>query len=373
MVSTPPDPVTYDPAAVHRLVEQFALWSAETYAPTEFPHREINALRQAGLLQVTLAGEPLDQASGNTAGMLRLLTDIGRGNLAVGRLYEGHLNALQLIHLYGDSDQQARWFADARAGHLFGVWNTQANDGVRLYRQATGGVLMEGCKTFCSGSVNVTRPIVTGVLYGTEGDDRGWQMSIPHLEEHSPPVDTTGWSPLGMQASVSYRVDFTGLRLTETQLLGAPADYMRQPWFSGGAIRFAAVQLGGAVALLEGTRRYLRNLDRTGDAHQRSRVARMVMLVEGARLYLERAGRVTDRTRETAEIVHFANLVRATVANCCSECLQLTADCVGARGMLHPHPFARVYADLTMYLRQPAPDATLEAIAQHYLDGPRTV
>jgi hypothetical protein len=62
------------------------------------------------------------------------------------------------------------------------------------------------------------------------------------------------WEPLGMRASTSYRGDFSGTELEVDDLLGQPDDYHRQPWFTGGSIRFAAVQLGGAEALWAATR-----------------------------------------------------------------------------------------------------------------------
>ena len=45
--------------------------------------------------------------------------------------------------------------------------------------------------------------------------------------------------------------------------------------------------------------------------------------------------------------------------------MQLAERCVGARGLLHPQPFARLHADLTTYLRQPAPDIALAQVGQY--------
>ncbi len=75
----------------------------------------------------------------------------GARDLAWGRLYEGHVNALQLIARLGDGAQRARAEADVAAGRLFGVWNTQAADGVRIAVADAGGVTLAGRKTFGSG------------------------------------------------------------------------------------------------------------------------------------------------------------------------------------------------------------------------------
>lgn len=368
-------PSTLSPAApdlrqLDHLLRRFADWSATTYADGGYPAREMTALREAGLLSITLPGEPLDQRYANTATLLRLLKRIGRGNLSVGRIYEGHINALHLIGLYATPDQRERWYADARAGHLFGVWNTQMHDGIHLHPKEQGSIRIIGSKSFCSGSVHVTRPLITGVLHGAQGKDRGWQMAIVPLDAHQPPIDTSFWAPLGMRNSVSYKIDFTDIVIGQEELLGEPLDYNRQPHFSGGAIRFAAVQLGGALALLEEVRIYLRKLNRTSDPYQRTRVARMVTLVESGDLWLERAGRLTDTSESSEETVNYANMVRSVIAEYCTDCLRLAEHCVGARGMLHPEPFARLHTDLSMYLRQPAPDAALEAVGQYYLDDP---
>ena len=69
--------------------------------------------------------------------LLRVLAAIGRGNLSVGRIYEGHVNALLLIRRFGTPSQQKYFETAATGGALFGVWNTdqpaspvQMEDGV---------------------------------------------------------------------------------------------------------------------------------------------------------------------------------------------------------------------------------------------------
>ncbi len=360
--SSNPSPAVLEGSSLEHLPARMREWAAETFAHGGFPHREFAALREAGGLTPHLCARP-------TPVLLRQLRTIGRGNLSVGRIYEGHVNALHLIGLYGSPAQRERWYAEAEAGHLFGVWNTQMNDGVRFHPQADGNYRIAGSKSFCSGSVHVTRPLVTGALHGKDGKDLGWQMAVLPLDRLSPQVDEQFWTPAGMRNSVSHKLDFTGLRLEQNDLLGQLDDYVREPAFSGGAIRFAAVQLGGAEAVLEATRDALRRAGRTEDPYQRSRVAQMVMQVETGRLWLERAGRLTDAGQDTAVIIDYANRVRTVVAEACECCLDLARRSVGAGGLLHPHPIARLHADLSMYLRQPGPDAVLESVGKNYLDG----
>ncbi|WP_261989910.1 acyl-CoA dehydrogenase [Hymenobacter puniceus] len=336
-----------------------------------FPEQEFSWLRKAGLLQAplpaSLGGSGLADAN-QTLPLLRVLRHIGRGNLAVGRVYEGHVNALQLMQRFGEPEQVAGWAADALDGHLFGVWNTEAHDGVKLEVLPNGRYRLQGSKTFASGAGHVTRPLLTAAL-----PDGGWQMLMLPADVQQPALDASFWRPLGMRASASFRADFTGLEIGAEDLVGKPGDYYRQPAFSGGAIRFAAVQLGGAEAVYDETRRFLQRLGRTDDPYQRQRLGEMSVLIESGNLWLR--GAADHATRPTAETdaeatVAYANMMRTAIEEICLRTLQLAERCVGARGLLQPEPFERLHRDLTHYLRQPAPDAAQADVGRFVLSRP---
>lgn len=359
----------------NQLLEQIAAHAPGTDREGVFPQKAFQLMAEEGLLNITLPGRPLDFKKGNTDALLQLLKQVGAADLAVGRIYEGHINALYLIHLFAGASQQERWFTDAQEHKtLFGVWNTQAEGGVRIHDKGNGRYLLEGAKTFCSGAGFIQRPLITGALQGSRQE--GWQMCIVPVERVDPIVqDTSFWQPMGMKSSISYRMDFTGIEIGEEDLLGTPDNYYRQPSFSGGAIRFAAVQLGAAEALLDDTIRYLRELGRITDPFQKARVAEMTWLVASGNQWLDSAGTKTDGwlrdgAKET-EIVAYANMTRTAIEEICLRVLQLAERSVGARGLMRPRPFERIHRDLTFYLRQPAPDASLTAVADHVFNQNR--
>ena len=347
-------------AAAAQLAPRLAAQAPHSDVEGGFPVQEFDWLRTAGLLAAplpaALGGQEL-AAPANTLALLSTLRHVGRGNLAVGRVYEGHANALQLAQRFGAAAQVGRWAEDALAGHLFGVWNTEAQDGVRLEPLPAGRYRLHGSKTFGSGAGHVTRPLLTGAL-----PDGGWQMLILRADEQLPRLDKSFWQPLGMRASASFRVDFTGLEVGAADLLGAPGAYYRQPWFSGGAVRFAAVQLGGAEAVFDETRRFLQKTKRTDDPYQRQRLGEMAIMIESGQHWLRAAA--THAARPEADTaadatVAYANMVRTAIEDVCLRVLRLAERSVGARGLLRPEPFERLHRDLTHYLRQPAPDAAL--------------
>lgn len=338
-----------------------------------FPEDAFRSLADAGLLAVTLPGHALDFNQSRTACLLDLLKRVGGANLAVGRVYEGHINALYLIHRYATPAQRAVWFDDVRQHHrLFSVWNTQAADGVSIRETADDQFTLTGHKTFCSGAGWVERPLVTGELLADDPNRRGWQMMIIPTERVTPIAeDARFWQPLGMRASASFKLDFTGVQLGAADLLGQAGDYNRQPHFGGGAIRFAAVQLGGAEAIYQATRQFLTGVGRTDDVFQQSRLAEMAYLIESGNQWLRAAGDKTDQWlaegTDPAKFVAYANMVRAAIEDICLRVMPLAERCVGARGLLRPQPFERIHRDLTTYLRQPAPDAALLDVGRYVL------
>ena len=395
---TPATPATAVAAAA-QLAPRLLAQAAATDTIGGFPAQEMTWLREAGLLTAALPASLGGAGLGEPAAALALLQalyHVGRGNLAVGRLWEGHVNALLLIRCFGTPAQLTRAAADARAGHVFGVWNTEnPAEGVHLtpVPTAPGRYCLRGAKTFASGAGHITRPVLTAMLAApptppapparrdqgplppaspataaapTPPAPAGWQLLLLRADELPPVLDRSFWRPLGMRATASFRADFTGLEIGADDLVGQPNDYYRAPWFGGGAARFSAVQLGGAAAVLDETRRFLRRLNRTDDPYQRQRLGELLLLHETGQRWLRGAAEHAALPATPADalpparleaLAAYANALRTTTEDICLQTLRLAERCVGARGLLQPEPFERLHRDLTHYLRQPAPDA----------------
>ncbi|MBU3025217.1 acyl-CoA dehydrogenase family protein [Zobellia galactanivorans] len=292
--------------------------------------------------------------------LLTVLKEVGFYDLSVGRIYEGHLNAMQLIEEFGTPLQKVRYFKESLGGMLFGVWNSEfSNEGLQLM-EASGGSKLKGAKVFCSGGVRVKRPIVT--VATTEGK----RMIVLNLDQMSLKEDHSFWTPLGMKASMSCRLDFSEMRIVKSQFLGELGDYEREPLFSGGAIRFAAVQLGGAEAAIYHTLEHLKKLDRTGNVHQTSRLGRLAILRERGNAWVQRAGKAMgNQNLDSSQLVNLANMMRIEVREICEEVLSTAELSVGLAGLMTPHPLERIHRDLSVYLKQPGPDRALEQVGKH--------
>ncbi len=327
-----------------------------------FPVEGLARLRRDGLLAAplpaSLGGRGLCEP--DRADALRaLLTAVGRESLALGRLYEGHVNALALVLRYAAPDAAGRLARDAAEGHLFGVWNTEPSEGGLVLDPSDR---LHGVKSYASGAGSVTRPLVTARI-----EDGRRLMLVMRLEPGTR-ADLSAWRAHGMRASATGTVDFSGLAAADGTVIGAPDDYGQQPFFFAGAWRFLAVQLGGIEAVVEAHRAHLAATGRADDPHQQARFGRAMVAVETSRLLVARAARLAAAEEEAAErIIAYVNLARAAVEQAGLDVIALAQRSVGLAGFLEAHPLERLMRDLATYLRQPAPDAALTGMAAHVL------
>ncbi len=352
-----------------------------------FPVQEFELIAQAGLLTAPLArtwgGLGLGIDASSIAKLLTLLTQIGRANLAVGRIYEGHVNALQLIQTFGTLTQIETFANDAHQHKIFGVWNAEAADGVTIMPLGNGKYRLDGAKTFATGcgyvvrvaSLEENRPFIGAAL-----PNGAWQLCIVPMDRVATVSDPSWWQPAGMRATASCKVDFTGVILDESALIGKPGDYYRQPWLTAGVVRFAAVQLGGAAALFDAARQFLQSINRTKDPYQEERLGKMAIGIESGQLWLQGAASQLNQYHsifagdpgtihpQVTALVAYTNMVRTAIEQICMEAIQLTERSVGTRGLLPPHSIERIIRDLTLYLRQPAFDAALATVGQYVLN-----
>ena len=320
-----------------------------------FPHAAIDAVRQAGLLMA-----PFNRQHGGTSlgckgqadDLVHVLRLIGAGDLSVGRLYEGHVNAVHLVQRYGRPEQIERLRDAVRDGAMSAVWNAEGAQPLRFNADRDGWVV-EGSKILASGAGSITRPLVTGLA----GDDH--LMAVLDLDA-SHPVDMSRWTPQGMRSSATGTIDLTGHRLLASDIIGGAGDYKRQPGFSGGAWRFCAVQLGAIERLVDLFRQALNERGRNGDPFQQARIAASVAAAETAALWVEKAARLLDdETLPEAEIVAYTGLTRMVTERAGLDVMEHVHRGIGLMSFMWPDPVERISRDLATYLRQPAPDGAM--------------
>jgi alkylation response protein AidB-like acyl-CoA dehydrogenase len=324
-----------------------------------FPFASIAKLRDAGFL---MAPVPVDfggfglHGAGDAEGLFRLLYLLGYADLSLGRIFEAHVNALELIRQYGTLRQMEAAALAAQAGDLFALWVTDpAKQGVQLARDFT----LNGEKSFCSAAGAAKQALITAQM------DAGDQMVLVALTSRVRVTDR-GVKLAGMRAAVTGSVDLTGVVVDEEALVGEPGDYLREPAFSTGAWRSSAVALGGLGALIDAAKNELSSRGRADNPFQRMRFGQSVIAHETGRLWLLEAVQRVE-SAAASEAVAYVNLARTAVEAACLDALRHIQRSLGLSAFMQGSKAERIARDLATYLRQPAPDEVLVEAAGYFI------
>ena len=340
--------------------------AAERDVAAAFPAAALRLLHESELMMapfpVRLGGTGLVEPAAVDA-LVSVLRLVGGGDLSVGRLYEGHVNAVALVGRYGSAAQLERLAEDVRAGGMSGVWNAEGAEPAGLVPEDEGWRLA-GRKILASGVGSVSRPLVPVARDGVT------LMTLPRLAPGER-ADLSRWTAQGMRSTATGTVDLAGLPIGPDDIVGRDDDYRRQPTFFGGAWRFCAVQLGAIDRLLDLYRADLVRLGRGADPYQRQRVAACATAAETAALWVGQAAcMVAAEARPVAEILAYVGLTRGVVERAGLDTMEAVHRGLGLGAHLRPHPVERVCRDLATYLRQPAPDGAMADAAATVLASP---
>ncbi len=286
------------------------------------------------------------QTAGEYVALLDRLYEAGRRDLPLGRLLEGHVDAVQIVQRYG-SERQVEGFRRALSkGATLGVWNA-ALPGEPLRLE---GDRLTGGKSYASGAGVLSHALVTA-----DGEG-GTQLLLLDLARAVPAIDRDWWRVTGMQRSETHQVRWDGAVVQAEDRIGAPDLYAREPFFSGGALRFVAVHAGGMAGLCDRTRDHLVATGRAEDPFQAARLAELFWLADGAAAIVRRTGSRWFETEGETRLAQVA-AARLAVADAAACAIRLAQEAVGLAAQFLTHPLSSMLTDLAVYLRQPAPDA----------------
>jgi alkylation response protein AidB-like acyl-CoA dehydrogenase len=329
-----------------------------------FPSEDVASLAEAGALGAVvptlMGGLGIGTEPARFAAASDVLQCVGAGSVALGRVFEGHLNAVRLVMRYGNDAQRRRTSSDARNGLLHALWVT---DGAAplSYRQMDERIELVGEKSYCSAAGYASRAVVTAL--SPEGERRLLILPLQNGEV----VHPLDGGLQGVRSAGTGCVQFPRVPHRADCVFGEAESYLNEPEFSAGAWRASAVATGALACLVETARAELVARGRAGNPEQRQRLGRMFVNAQTARLWLLHAAKFAEDADAQPDLaVATVNLARTAIEVACTDTIQLVQRSLGLSAFLRSNPVERMCRDLATYLRQPAPDEAFAVAAAYF-------
>jgi hypothetical protein len=284
---------------------------------------------------------------GQTAARHKRFMEMGREDLSLARLAEGHCDAVAIL---------------AEAGHipepdvLYAVWASEIpNEPLNLAKFGNRPVIT-GKKLFCSGAGLVDRALVT--LTKPEHrliniDLRGFDRSVQ--------FDNSNWKTTAFQEIRTSTVTFTATPVSEEDFIGEPYWYLERTGFWHGACGPAACWAGGAAGLVDWVLEQERD-----DPHTLAHLGAMQASVWALESYLDSAGiEIDERPEDWCAAKMRALMLRHLVEQECTNILRRLPRAYGPYPLAMNEQTSRRYQELDLYLRQSHAERDLETLGRH--------
>jgi alkylation response protein AidB-like acyl-CoA dehydrogenase len=339
--------------------------SADAEPEPEFPYSALAELERAGVMAFNAVDGPERPPA---ADELALVRSVARADGSVGRIFDGHLNAVERIAVQGPEDLRATELRAVAAGELWaGVWGGDPAPGegspATVVRDGAREVL-RGVKTFCSGAGGLHRALVLG-----RDPEGGPPISvwIDVSDADRAVVDPSWYRSAGLRASVSHRVVFDDAPVLAR--LGPSGGIAEQPWFGRDALRTAASWAGMADSAVESA---LDELARrpTRDSLQALAAGRILTAQGTISVWMQTAAQAMDEPERDLPAV--ALHARVAISDACRTLIDEAARACGSRPFARGGQLDRARRDLEVFLLQHRLDPLLARAGGAELDRRET-
>ncbi|MPS98364.1 MAG: acyl-CoA dehydrogenase [Pseudomonas sp.] len=316
----------FDPGHLDRLLQRFGARPRPIDLAGSLPAL-LHALQADHLDLLPLPGQ------GKTLQRWQALARVAACDLGLAKLYEGHTDALAIL-------------AECGAAQLtqMGIWRVWAaeppNARTHIVQRTGDQVRLQGRKAWCSGALQIDRALITAWAHDQP------QLVVIEMAHPSQQVQADHWQAVGMAHTASVTVTFDD---SPGLAVGLPGQYLSRPGFWHGGAGIAACWYGAAEGLAE----YLREQCRKPrpDPHADAHLGAVDAALQGARAALRECAAWIDRHPQADASVEVRR-TRAQVEQAVEQVIHHVGRALGATPFCHSSHFARLSADLPVYLRQ---------------------
>ena len=315
------------------------------YADTAALGKEMRRLCSLGLDNLPLP------AGGDTLQRWQCLAAVAGHDLGLCKLYEGHTDALAIM-------QELR-AQPVPEGSIWGTWASEPPQARVMVRCEGDRAVLSGRKAWCSGAGVVTHGLLTA------WDDDGQQQLVAGpMDQPNLCVTDDGWHAVGMANTGSVEIL---LENAEGWYVGPAGGYLSRPGFWLGGIGIAACWFGAAREL---ARHLAQHCHARPEPHALAHLGAVDRALGACIAVLRQAANAADLQPE-GPFEHSARLCRAVAEETAETVISHVGRAMGAGPYCKDPHFARLIADLPVYLRQSHAERDLAALGQ-LLGAPTT-
>lgn len=282
-------------------------------------------------------------ASGNTYQRWQILAKVAATDLNLVKWFESHLDAVSILHELGEPLSQA-----ITSTKLCAVWAAEGSQKPICFDDG----MISGQKTWCSAASLVDYGLMT-----YRDAQQQSQLLLVDMQHANIDIDTTDWQAVGMQHTQTAKITFDDV---PAQAIAAPDDYLSRAGFWHGAAGVAACWYGAAVRLAA----FLQQACDRPDHHYRlmylGQANRQLAAVKHS--FLQLAQQMDANPTQSHELA--VRILRANVEEAALTVLDQVGKALGARPFCDNSTFARLAADLPVFLRQSHAAHDLEQIGK---------
>lgn len=306
--------------------------------PSDDPGAGLHALVAAGLDRLPLPG------GGATLARWRALAAVGAHDLSLAKLFEGHTDALAILHEAGAPAPEP--------GSTWGTWCAEPPDARVTLAGHAGAALLDGRKAWCSGARSVSHAVVS--CWNEDGQP---VLAAVDLRQRGVGMDDGPWQAAGMRASGSIDVHFDRV---PAQPLGGPGFYVARAGFWQGGAGVAACWHGAATALAEAL---AAAMEARPDPHRMAQLGQASVALQGSAALMREAAALIDAAPR-ADAMRTALSVRLGVEAAAGAVLAVVGRALGPGPMCRDAAMARRFADLPVFIRQSHAERDQEALGR---------
>ena len=336
------------------------------------PSRRLRALIDAGRAELPLPGR------GRTLERWSALATVAAVDLSLVKLFEGHTDAMAILAEVGVAAPRG----PSSAAPAYGMWAAEPPGARVVFRALDGNaVVLDGVKAWCSGAAALDRALLT--VWPDDGShadqEEGPWLADVDLRQSGVTLDASRWKAVGMADSASASVRFDAV---PARLVGPAGFYLSRSGFWQGGIGIAACWHGASCAIANVLMAHARtaalassgtgtgtgtgsSANAVGDPgwHRALALGEVDRLLSANAALLREAAAWIDRHPDRDARV-WALRTRASSDECAQQVLRAATRAMGAGPLCHEEGFARLAADLPVFIRQCHGDRDLAALGK---------